>query len=466
MYGIILAGGSGSRLWPLSRELYPKQLLKINTEKSLLEGTYLRLLQITDENKIISITNSKHYSDVKSQLDEITKNPVVLQETTSKNTAPAASVCVKYILDKFGDDIILIVPSDHLINDLKLFKESVVEAENLAKKGYIVTFGIKPSSPQTGYGYIKTDKEITKKSNEWLVSEFKEKPDEKTAKKYFKSGKYYWNSGMFMFKASVFMEALKKYAPDIYSNLSEYDFKKSDSIDFMKFDKMPSISLDYAVMEKTNNMVLVPLKSDWNDLGCWESIYDINKKNKDGNVNIGNVIAKDCKNSMLYSSDRLIAGVGLDNILLVETADAILVCDKNKTQEVKAVYDKLKEMKNEAHRIHTTVYRPWGYYTVLNQGEGYLTKMICVSPRGQLSLQSHNFRSEHWVVLNGQARVTLDNKTYILKPGSSIDIPVKIKHSLANPYDVELKIIEVQKGDKLVEEDIIRYKDIYGRVKA
>ena len=466
MYGIILAGGSGSRLWPLSRELYPKQLLKINTEKSLLEGTYLRLLQITDENKIISITNSKHYSDVKSQLDEITKNPVVLQEPTSKNTAPAASVCVKYILDKFGDDIILIVPSDHLINDLKLFKESVVEAENLAKKGYIVTFGIKPSSPQTGYGYIKTDKEITKKSNEWLVSEFKEKPDEKTAKKYFKSGKYYWNSGMFMFKASVFMEALRKYAPDIYSNLSEYDFKKSDSIDFMKFDKMPSISLDYAVMEKTNNMVLVPLKSDWNDLGCWESIYDINKKNKDGNVNIGNVIAKDCKNSMLYSSDRLIAGVGLDNILLVETADAILVCDKNKTQEVKAVYDKLKEMKNEAHRIHTTVYRPWGYYTVLNQGEGYLTKMICVSPRGQLSLQSHNFRSEHWVVLNGQARVTLDNKTYILKPGSSIDIPVKIKHSLANPYDAELKIIEVQKGDKLTEDDIIRYKDIYGRVKA
>ena len=466
MYGIILAGGSGSRLWPLSRELYPKQLLKINTEKSLLEGTYLRLLQVIDENKIISVTNSKHYSDVKSQLDEIVKHPTVLQEPTSKNTAPAAAVCVKYILDKAGDDIVLVVPSDHLIKDVKLFKESVIEAQKLAKKGFIVTFGIKPSGPQTGYGYIKIGKETEKKAGSWLVSEFKEKPDEKTAKKYFKSGKYYWNSGMFMFKASVFVEALKKYAPDIYSVALEFDFKKSDSIDFMRFDKMPSISLDYAVMEKTDNLVLLPLKSDWNDLGCWESIYDINKKNKDGNVNIGNVISKDCKNSMLYSSDRLIAGVGLDNILLVETADAILVCDKNKTQEVKAVYDKLKEMKNEAHRIHTTVYRPWGYYTVLNQGEGYLTKMICVSPRGQLSLQSHNFRSEHWVVLNGQARVTLDNKTYILKPGSSIDIPVKIKHSLANPYDVELKIIEVQKGDKLVEEDIIRYKDIYGRVKA
>lgn len=469
MYGIILAGGSGSRLWPLSRELYPKQLLKINTEKSLLEGTYLRLLSFINEENIINITNQKHLSDVKSQLDEISKNIVLLSEPTSKNTAPAASVCVKYILDKNGDDIVLVVPSDHLIKDNKAFYETVKIGEKYAKEGYIVTFGITPTSPQTGYGYIKSGKEFKngkKEKEAYIASEFKEKPDEKTAKKYFKSGKYFWNSGIFLFKASVFMDALKKYAPDIYSLLSEFNFKKETSIDFMKFDKMPSISLDYAVMERAENIVVVPLKSDWNDLGCWESIYDINKKNKDGNVNIGNVIDIDCKNSMLYSSDRLIAGVGLENVLLVETADAILVCDKNKTQGVKTVYEKLKEMKNDAHRIHTTVYRPWGYYTVLNQGEGYLTKMICVAPRGQLSLQSHNFRSEHWVVLNGTARVTLDNKTYILKPGSSIDIPVKIKHSLANPYDKELKIIEVQKGDKLVEEDIIRYKDIYGRVKA
>lgn len=469
MHGIILAGGSGSRLWPLSRELYPKQLLKINTEKSLLETAYLRLLSVMDESEIINITNQKHLSDVKSQLDEISKNAVLLAEPTSKNTAPATAVCVKYITDKKGDDLVLVVPSDHLIKDNSLFKETVEIGQKYAKEGYIVTFGIKPSSPQTGYGYIKAGKEFKGKNKEkeaFIAAEFKEKPDEKTAKKYYKSGKYFWNSGMFLFKASVFTEALKKYAPEIYSIMQEFDFKKENTIDFMKFDKMPSISLDYAVMEKADNIVIVPLKSDWNDLGCWESIYDINKKNKDGNVNIGNVVAVDCKNSMLYSSDRLIAGVGLDNVLLVETADAILVCDKNKTQEVKDVYEKLKEMKNEAHRIHTTVYRPWGYYTVLNQGEGYLTKMICVAPRGQLSLQSHNFRSEHWVVLKGTARVTMDEKTFILKPGSSIDIPVKIKHSLANPYDTELKIIEVQKGDKLVEEDIIRYKDIYGRVKA
>lgn len=469
MYGIILAGGSGSRLWPLSRDLYPKQLLKINTEKSLLEGTYLRLLQITDEKNIINITNQKHLSDVKSQLDEISKSVTLLSEPTSKNTAPATAVCVKYIMDKNGkDDLVLVLPSDHLIKDTKQFKKTVQLGEEFAKKGYIVTFGVKPTAPQIGYGYIKAGKDFKKEGHKEVVTaaEFKEKPSEKMAKKYYKSGKYFWNSGIFLFKASVFVEALKKYAPEIYSVMKEFDFKKSDSIDFMKFDKMPSISLDYAVMERADNIVVVPMMSDWNDLGCWESIYDINSKNPDGNVNIGNVISHDCKNSMLYSSDRLIAGVGLENILLVETADAILVCDKNKTQDVKYVYDKLKETKNEVHRIHTTVYRPWGYYTVLNQGKGYLTKMICVSPRGQLSLQSHNFRSEHWVVLEGTARVTMDDKTYILKPGSSIDIPVKIKHSLGNPYDTELKIIEVQKGDKLIEEDIIRYKDIYGRVKA
>lgn len=469
MHGVILAGGSGSRLWPLSRELYPKQLLKINTEKSLLESTYLRLLRFIDEDSIINITNQKHLSNVKSQLDTISKKVTLLSEPTSKNTGPATAVCVKYIFDKKGDDLILVVPSDHLIKDDKAFAETVKLGEKFAKQGHIVTFGIKPSSPQTGYGYIKAGapyKTASKEKEAFAAAEFKEKPDEKTAKKYFKSGKYFWNSGIFLFKASVFLDAVKKYAPDIYSVLKEFNFKKESTIDFMKFDKMPSISIDYAVMERADNIVIVPLKSDWNDLGCWESIYDINKKNKEGNVNIGNVIAKDCKNSMLYSSDRLIAGVGLDNVLLVETADAILVCDKNRTQEVKNVYETLKEMKNEAHRIHTTVYRPWGYYTVLNQGEGYLTKMICVSPRGQLSLQSHNFRSEHWVVLAGTARITLDEKTFILKPGSSIDIPVKIKHSLANPYDTELKIIEVQKGDKLVEEDIIRYKDIYGRVKA
>ncbi len=269
-----------------------------------------------------------------------------------------------------------------------------------------------------------------------------------------------------MFKASTFMETLKKFAPDIYNITQEFDFTKNESIEFTKFDKMPSISIDYAVMEKAENIINVPVDCGWNDLGSWDAIYDINSKDKDGNVKIGTIQAENCKNSFLFSSNRLVAGVGLEDVILVETSDAILACKKDKTQDVKKVFDKLKEIKDDTHLVHTTVYRPWGYYTVLNQGDGYLTKMICVSSHGQLSLQSHNFRSEHWVVLSGTARVVLDNKSYILKPGSSIDIPVKVKHSLGNPYKEELKIIEVQKGDKLVEEDIIRYKDIYGRVKA
>lgn len=464
MYGIILAGGSGSRLWPLSRELYPKQLLKINTDKSLLESTYLRLLKIIDEKNIISITNSKHFSDVKTQLSSISKNPVLLSEPTQKNTAPAISAGVKYLLDKGCDDVVLVVPSDHLIKDDKHFHDAVKKAEKLAKEGYIVTFGIKPAGPETGYGYIKSPKKMNEFS--YKVDEFKEKPDLKTAEKYVRSGKYFWNAGIFMFKASVFMEAIQKFAPEIFEIANELDFSKSDNIEFTKFDKMPSISVDYAVMEKASNIVNVPIDCGWSDLGCWDAIYEINKKDKNGNVEIGTTLLENCKNSLVYSSNRLVAGVGLDDIILVETSDAILACRKDKTQEVKKVFDKLKEIKDETHLVHTTVYRPWGYYTVLNQGEGYLTKMICVSPHGQLSLQSHNFRSEHWVVLSGSARVTLDNKNYILKPGSSIDIPVKVKHSLGNPYNEELKIIEVQKGDKLVEEDIIRYKDIYGRVKA
>lgn len=463
MYGIILAGGSGSRLWPLSRELYPKQLLKLNSEQSLLEKTFSRLLETIDENKIISITNAKHATDVKVQLKTLAKNPIVLAEPCAKNTAPAIAAAVKYLLDNNEDDVVIVVPSDHLIKDVKAFSKTVKAGEELAKKGYIVTFGITPDSPQTGFGYIKTKKAL---DNGFEVEEFKEKPDLETAKKYIEAGNYYWNSGIFMFKASVFCEALEKYAKDIFEVYSQLNFSESEEIPYMLFDKMPSISVDYAVMENAENIALVPLESDWSDLGCWEAIYDTNDKDENGNVKIGNTLAQDCKNSLLYGSNRLVAGVGLEDTIIVETSDAILACKKDCAQDVKKVFDKLKEIKDETHKIHTTVYRPWGYYTVLNQGEGYLTKMICVSKKGQLSLQSHNYRSEHWVVLSGTARVTLDEKIYMLKAGSSIDIPVKVKHSLANPYDEELKIIEVQKGDKLIEEDIIRYKDIYGRVKA
>ena len=461
MHGIILAGGSGSRLWPLSRELYPKQLLKISSDKSLLERTYERLMGIMDIDNIIAVTNTKHYSDVKMQLSEYSKDAIVLSEPSAKNTAPAISIAVKYLLDFDSDDIILVVPSDHLINNSELFRKTVDEAQKLAKEGYIVTIGVKPTNAGTGFGYIKKGQKM---ENGYKVDCFKEKPDLKTAQEYLESGDYYWNSGIFVFSASTFMETLKEYAPEIYEVTQKFNFKVQDDIDYMTFDKYPSISVDYAIMEHAKNIAMVEMQCDWNDLGSWDAVYDINKKDENGNVKIGNIIEKDCQNSMLYSSGRMLAGVGLKDVIIVETPDAILACDKNDTQGVKQVFEKLKENKNDAHRIHTTVYRPWGYYTVLNQGEGYLTKMISVSRKGQLSLQSHNYRSEHWVVLSGIARVTLDDKVFMLKAGSSIDIPVKAIHSLANPYDTELKIIEVQKGDKLIEEDIIRYKDIYGRV--
>lgn len=461
MHGIILAGGSGVRLWPLSRELYPKQLLKLNSEKSLLERTYERLMGIMDKDNILAVTNAKHLTDVKMQLKEYSNDVRVLSEPCAKNTAPAIAITTKYLLDFGHDDIILVVPSDHLVKDFKKFEETVENAKKLAEDGYIVTIGVKPINASAGFGYIKTGEKL---EIGFKVEDFKEKPEVELARKYFEQGNYFWNSGIFVFKASVLMETLKECSKEIYDITQKFNFTQKDDIEYMEFEKYPSISFDYAVLEKAKNVAMVEMLSDWSDLGSWDAIYNVNEKDEKGNVKLGSVIEEGCNNTMLFSSGRVVAGVGLNDVIVVETQDAILACNKNDTQNVKKIFEKLKETKNDTHRIHTTVYRPWGYYTVLNQGEGYLTKMICVSRKGQLSLQSHNHRSEHWVVLSGTARVTLDNKTYMLKAGSSIDIPVKAIHSLANPYDTELKIIEVQKGDKLIEEDIVRYKDIYGRV--
>ena len=463
MQGIILAGGSGSRLWPLSRELYPKQLLKLISSKSLLERTYERFMGLMDIDNIFAITSTKHINDVRVQLSAYNKNIRVLGEPVFKNTAPAIAIATKYILDCKGDDVIVVSPSDNLIKDDKEFRDTIEQAKNLAQKGYIVTLGVKPNKPSTDFGYIKIDKN---EQDGYLVQSFKEKPDLETAKEFLKDSDYFWNSGILVFKASVFMETLKKYAPEIYEITQKFDFKKQDDIPYMTFDTFPSISVDYAILEKADNLAMVEMQSKWDDFGSWSAVYDLSKKDENGNVKIGDIIEKDCNNSLFFSSNRLIAGIGVKDLFVVETSDAILVCNKDNAQDVKQIFDKLKEEKNDAHKIHTTVYRPWGYYTVLNQGEGYLTKMICVSKKGQLSLQSHNHRSEHWMILSGTARVTLDNKVFMLKAGSSISIPVKAVHSVANPYDTELKIIEVQKGDKLSEDDIVRYKDIYGRVKA
>lgn len=462
MYGIILAGGSGSRLWPLSRELYPKQLLNLISDKSLLQSTFERLTNCMQKDEILSITNTKHSANVRMQLAQQTENPKVLSEPVSKNTAPAIALATKYIMQETGEDpVILVVPSDHLIQDKEHFLSTVKKGEKLAEEGYIVTFGIKPNYPETGYGYINTLKPL---DIGFKVKEFVEKPNLETAEKYLKAGTYYWNSGIFMFKASTMIAEIEKNAPEIAKIAQNVDFTKSSDIPFVEFDKMPSISIDYAVMEKSDKIALVALESDWNDLGSWQSIYDVSKKDENNNVFIGHVIDEGSKNSFVYASSKLVTTIGLEDTVIVETEDAILACKKDRTQDVKHIYETLKKQNDDTHLIHKTVYRPWGYYTVIAQGDGFLSKIIHVNSGQKLSVQSHNHRSEHWVVLTGTAKVVLEANERILSPGHSVDIPVKAIHSLQNPYKEALEIIEVQKGDILAEDDIIRYEDIYGRV--
>ena len=462
MKSIILAGGSGSRLWPLSREMYPKQLLSIDEDTSLLQQTFTRLLRFMEPSDILTITNIKHYQDIKLQLNKISSENVVLAEPLGKNTAPAIACSLEYFSQTCeADDVVIVLPSDHLIKDYLAFDKTVEMAMPLAKMGYIVTFGIKPSYPETGYGYIKTSKQL---GDGFIVDRFVEKPDTETAEKYLKSGEYYWNGGIFMGKISTFLTEFEKYVPQIFDELPKLNFSQNSQIDYSIYENMPSISIDYAIMEKSNKVALVELQSDWNDLGSWQSLYNVKEKDENGNVLTGKVVVDNVKNSFIYSQKEVVAVSSLENIILVETEDAIMACDINSSQNVKKLYEKLKQSESDTIKLHKTVFRPWGYYTCLNSGEGYLTKTICVQPKHKLSIQSHNHRSEHWVVLEGQALVVKDGKEYNLYQGDSIDIPVGVKHSLQNPYEQELKIIEVQKGDYISEDDIIRYEDCYGRV--
>jgi mannose-1-phosphate guanylyltransferase/mannose-6-phosphate isomerase len=456
---ILLAGGGGTRLFPLSRARFPKQFLKVTGEDSLFAQTVQRFLAVTQARDLVVITNRMHEHLVKAELAASgAADAHVVLEPEGRNTAPAIALAAAYCRDKLGSaesEVLFVTPCDHVIRPVDVFAAGVLDAVKLAENGSIVTFGIKPNAPETGYGYIQAGAAT---SGAFAVQSFREKPDRETAEEYLAAGNYFWNSGMFAFTLGRFIQELAAQQPEIAALTAA----PVETV-LEQFGQMPDISIDYGIMEQAAEVLVIPLTAYWNDIGSWDAIYDVLGKDADGNAVKGDCINIGCTNTLILSHRHLVAGIGLEDLLVVETADAILVAKKGESQKVKDVVAQLKSRGRREASEHLTDYRPWGNYTILGEGADYKIKRIVVNTGQVLSLQMHHHRSEHWVVVSGTALVTIGEREQLICENESVFVPQTVKHRLSNQGKVPLVMIEVQSGRYLGEDDIVRFEDVYGR---